>query len=258
MWRINTENKLRAALTNEEFMLYYQPQTDLLTGELFGIEALLRWNSPLDGIVTPGGFIGLAEETGLILPIGEWVILEACRQMKRWREKGYKPVLVSVNISGHQLKQRGFVDKIKWIIRRTGADPQYLCFEMTESTIIDDLEATISMFHEFANLGIKLSLDDFGTGYSSLSILKKLPINMLKIDKSFIGEINLEQSNRDIIKAIIFISKSLQLRVVAEGIEQQEQYQILKELECDYLQGFFISHPLPAQQVERFMIIDTN
>ncbi|MEX1029967.1 MAG: EAL domain-containing protein [Paenibacillaceae bacterium] len=258
MWRINTENKLQDALANEEFTLYYQPQIDLLTDQLFGMEALLRWNSPLDGLVAPGEFIGLAEETGLIVPIGEWVILEACRQIKRWREKGYKPVLVSVNISGHQLKQRGFVDRIKSIIKQTNIDPQYLCFEMTESTIIDDLEATIRMFREFADLGIKLSLDDFGTGYSSLSMLKKLPINMLKIDKSFIGEINLDQSNQDITKAIIFISKSLQLRVVAEGIEQQEQYQILKELKCDYLQGFLISHPLPAEQVEHFLIMDAK
>jgi diguanylate cyclase (GGDEF)-like protein/PAS domain S-box-containing protein len=257
MWRINTENKLQAALSNEEFILYYQPQVDLLTGELFGIEALLRWDSPLEGVIAPGEFIELAEETGLIVPIGEWVILDACRQMNIWRDKGYKPVLVSVNISGHQLKQRGFVDKIKAIIQHTGVDPQFLCFEMTESTIIDDLEATIRMFHEFAELGIKLSLDDFGTGYSSLSILKKLPINMLKIDKSFIGEITLEQSSRDIIKGIIFISKSLQLRVVAEGIEQEEQYAVLQELECDYLQGFYISHPLPAKQVESFMLMNT-
>jgi diguanylate cyclase (GGDEF)-like protein/PAS domain S-box-containing protein len=257
MWRINTENKLREALVKDEFVLYYQPQLNVSTDKLFGMEALLRWNSPTDGLVTPSQFIHLAEETGLIVPIGEWVILEACRQIKRWEDKGFKPLIISVNISGHQLKQRGFVNTIKTIIQQTNIDPQYLCLEMTESTIIDDLDATISMFHEFADLGIKLSLDDFGTGYSSLSMLQKLPINMLKIDKSFIGEINLEQSNRDIIKGIIFISKSLQLKVVAEGIEQLEQYHILKELECDYLQGFFISHPLPADQVESFLLTDT-
>lgn len=256
MWRINTENRLQVALLNEEFILYYQPQVDIYTGELFGIEALLRWNSPMEGIVAPGQFIKLAEETGLIIPIGEWVISEACRQMVIWRNRGFKPVLISVNISVHQLKQRGFVDTIKSIIQQTGADPRYLCFEMTESTIIDDLEATIRMFNEFAELGIKLSLDDFGTGYSSLSILKRLPIKMLKIDRSFIAEITMGQSNLDIIQAIIFISKSLRLRVVAEGIEQEEQYEALKELDCDYLQGYYISHPLPADQVESFMLLN--
>ncbi len=256
MWRINTENRLRAGLLNEEFMLYYQPQVDLETDQLFGFEALLRWNSPMEGIVAPGEFIRLAEETGLIIPIGDWVILEACRQMIRWRDKGYKQIPVSVNISVHQLKQMGFVEKIKAIIRQTGADPQYLIFEMTESAIIDDLESTICMFNEFAELGIKLSLDDFGTGYSSLSILKRLPINMLKIDRSFIAGITMEQSNLDIIQAIVFISKSLRIRVVAEGIEQREQYDLLKKIDCDYVQGYYISHPLPAEQVESFMRIE--
>jgi diguanylate cyclase (GGDEF)-like protein/PAS domain S-box-containing protein len=253
MWRINMENQLKSALINHEFVLYYQPQINLQTGGVFGMEALLRWDSPIRGIVSPLEFISLAEETGLIIPIGEWVLLEACRQNKRWIAKGYKPIKISVNISGQQLKQFGFIAKVKQIIEKTEMNPRYLCFEITESTIINNLEETIDMLKELTALGIQISLDDFGTGYSSLSILKKLPINMVKIDKSFIGDMTLEHRDLDIVKAIIFISNSLQLEVVAEGIEQKEQHDLLKELGCHYMQGFYTSPPIPAEQFEVFL-----
>ncbi|WP_171056405.1 EAL domain-containing protein [Paenibacillus sinopodophylli] len=250
MWRINTENELKEAIAKEQFTLYYQPQIDLATGELFGVEALLRWDSPEHGIVSPLTFIPLAEETGLIIPIGEWVISEACRQSVKWRENGCQPFEISVNISGRQLKQPGFVDMVRTIIEQTGMDPQYLCFEITESTVIDDLDTTIAMFRELASCGIQMSMDDFGTGYSSLSVLRKLPLNMLKIDKSFISEMTCEHQDIDIVKAIIFISNSLNLRIIAEGVEQEEQQRLLKELGCHCVQGYYISKPLTAEQFE--------
>ncbi|CAK4865858.1 unnamed protein product [Aphanomyces euteiches] len=255
MWRINMENQLQAALANDEFVLYYQPQIDLQTGKVYGAEALLRWDHPTRGIVSPLEFIALAEETRQIIPIGEWVLLEACRQNKRWSAKGYKPIKISVNISGQQLKQIGFVANVKAIIEKTDMDPRYLCFEITESTIIDNLEETIDMLKELTAMGIRISLDDFGTGYSSLSILKKLPISMVKIDKSFISEMTLEHRDLDIVKAIIFISNSLQLEVVAEGIEQKVQYELLRELGCHYMQGFYTSPPLPSEQFESFLAL---
>lgn len=254
MWRINMENQLQDALTNQEFSLYYQPQIDLQTDEVFGAEALLRWNSPTRGVVSPLEFIALAEETGLIIPIGEWVLLEACRQYKRWMAEGYKPIKISVNISGKQLKEYGFVERVKRIIVMTEMNPRYLCFEITESTIIDNLEETIAMLQEITVLGIRISLDDFGTGYSSLSILKKLPITMVKIDKSFIRDIASDRSDLELVKAIIYISKSLQLQVVAEGVEQKQQLILLKELGCHYMQGYYTSSPLPTEHFESFMV----
>jgi diguanylate cyclase (GGDEF)-like protein len=254
MWRINIENQLQAALANHEFLLYYQPQIHLQTGEVYGVEALLRWDSPTRGIVSPLEFITLAEETGLIIPIGEWVLLEACRHNKRWIAKGYKPIKISINFSGREIKQKDFVANVNKIITKTAMDPRYLIFEITESTVIDNLEETIDKLKQLIAIGIEISLDDFGTGYSSLSIIKKLPIQMLKIDKSFINEMTMEHRDLDIVKAIIFISKSLQLEVVAEGIEQKAQYDLLKELGCHYMQGYYISRPLTAEQFEAFIV----
>lgn len=255
MWRINTENELKDAVANEEFVLHYQPQIHMETGELFGVEALLRWYSPTRGIMSPLTFIPLAEETGLILPIGEWVIMEACRQSTVWLSKGYKPLKISVNISGQQLKQPNFVNRVKRIIELTGMNPNYLCIEITESIVIDDLDTTIAMFKQLAEIGIQMSMDDFGTGYSSLSVLKKLPLNMLKIDKSFIREMTHEHQDFDIVKAVISISNSLKLKIVAEGVEQKEQYDLLQELGCDYMQGYYISKPLSADELETSMLV---
>lgn len=254
MWRINTENELKQAIVKKQFALHYQPQIDLETGELFGVEALLRWYSPTHGVVSPLTFIPLAEETGLIISIGEWVITEACRQSVEWRDSGHKPIMVSVNISGRQLKQPGFLEMVKQIISKTRMDASCLCFEITESTVIDDLDATIDLFKQLAAIGIQMSMDDFGTGYSSLSMLKKLPLNMLKIDKSFISEITSEHQDIDIVKAIIFISNSLKLKIIAEGVEQQEQQELLKELGCHCVQGYYISKPLAAEQLEGLIL----
>lgn len=253
MWRINTENELRTAIDNGNLVLHYQPQIHLETGELFGVEALLRWERAPSEFVPPLSFISLAEETGLIIPIGEWVIAEACRQGVLWREQGEKPILISVNISGQQLKEADFVDKVEEILAATGMDPEYLCFEITESTVIDELDSTVMMLKRLADLGITISMDDFGTGYSSLSMLKKLPIDMLKIDKSFIREMTFENKDIDIVKAIISISNSFKLRIVAEGVEDKAQYELLRELGCHYIQGYYISRPLPKERIAQFV-----
>ncbi|NIK80332.1 diguanylate cyclase (GGDEF)-like protein/PAS domain S-box-containing protein [Paenibacillus castaneae] len=255
MWRLNTENELKDAVAKGQFVLHYQPQIHMETGELFGVEALLRWHSPTRGIISPLTFIPLAEETGLIVPIGEWVIEEACRQSTEWLNRGYKPLKISVNISGQQLKQPDFVHRVKRIVEKTGMNPHYLCIEITESTVIDDLDSTIKMFKQLSELGIHMSMDDFGTGYSSLSVLKRLPLNMLKIDKSFIREMTHEHQDFDIVKAIISISKSLKLQIVAEGVEQREQYDLLQELGCHYMQGYYISKPLTAEQLEKDILV---
>jgi len=255
MWKINTENELKIAIEKKQFVLHYQPQFDLRTGRFFGVEALLRWNSPTQGLVSPMTFIELAEETGLIVPIGGWVLEEACRQCVEWVNRGYKPFKMSVNISGRQLKQAGFIDDVMAIIERTGMDPSFLCFEITESMIIDDLKSTIAMFRQLEQLGIQTAMDDFGTGYSSLSVLKKLPINLVKIDKSFIREITCEHQDISIVKAIISIAGSMGLEVIAEGVEQEEQYNLLIELGCHFMQGYYRSKPLPAPELERFLLV---
>lgn len=254
MWKINTENELKHAIDKNQFVLHYQPQFNLQTGQFFGVEALLRWNSPTQGIVSPMTFIPLAEETGLIGPIGAWAIEEACRQSVKWVNQGYRPFKISVNISGIQLKQARLIDDVIDILRRTGMDPNYLCFEITESMIIDNLDNTIDMLKQLERLGIRTAMDDFGTGYSSLSVLKRLPLNMLKIDKSFIREITLEDQDIDIVKAIISIANSLGLYVVAEGVELKEQHELLRELGCHYMQGFYMSKPLPPAELERFLL----
>ncbi|WP_337098283.1 EAL domain-containing protein [Paenibacillus sp. YIM B09110] len=253
MWRLNLENELKQAVLGDEFVLHYQPQIDMETGQLYGFEALLRWNSPTLGCISPMTFIPLAEETGLIVPIGEWVLREACSQNAKWLAAGHRPLKLSVNISGRQLKQADFIESVKSIVNETRMDPNYLCFEITESTVIDDLDYTISLLRELESIGIQIAMDDFGTGYSSLSMIRKLPLNSLKIDKSFIQELSCDRQDIDIVKAIISISNSLNLRIVAEGVEQAEQYKLLQELGCHYMQGFYISQPLPADQLESFL-----
>lgn len=253
MWRLNLESELKQAVLGNEFVLHYQPQIDMATGQLYGFEALLRWQSPTLGFVSPMTFVPLAEETGLIVPIGEWVLREACSQSAKWLAAGHRPLKISVNISGRQLKQAEFIEVVKSIVSETNMDPDYLCFEITESTVIDDLDYTISLLKELEECGIQIAMDDFGTGYSSLSVLKKLPLNILKIDKSFIQEVTCEHQDIDIVKAIISISNSLNLRIVAEGVEHAEQYRLLKELGCHYMQGYYISEPLPVELIQPFM-----
>ena len=242
------ENELRQALENNEFILYYQPQFNLHTGKIVGMEALIRWKHPELGLISPDEFIPLAEETGLIIPIGEWVIKTACKQNKSWQESGLPSIYIAVNISAYQFQQNNFVENIKKVLKETKLDPQYLELEMTES-IMQNIEQLTVVLNELKNIGIQLSLDDFGTGYSSLNVLRRLPIDTLKIDKSFVDDIISDVNTAPIVKTIIDMGRNLKLNVIAEGIENKEQVDFLKQNKCNVGQGYFFSRPLPAEDI---------
>ena len=250
---IDMENRLRTALENNEFTLVYQPQVDIDSGEIVGVEALLRWQIEGGESIPPDQFIPLAEETGLIVPIGEWITYEACRQISIWNEARYteNPLTISVNLSVRQLCDRKLIKVIRNIIRETGIKPQWLVLEITESMVMDSPEEKIRILDELQNLGISIAIDDFGTGYSSLSYVRKLPIDILKVDREFIKDINLDRNGEAIIRAILALSKSLGLKVVAEGVEEASQVAFLKDIGCDFVQGFFYSKPLSVIDLER-------
>ncbi len=241
------ENSLRRALEKEEFVVYYQPQVDIKTQQIVGAEALVRWQHPDLGLVFPTEFIGLAEETGLIVPIGEWVIRKVCAQNKRWQDAGFEKVCVSVNLSARQFQQRNLVATISRIIQETGLDPQLLGMEITESIAMKNADFTISALNELKKMGVHLSLDDFGTGYSSLSYLKRFPLETLKIDRSFVRDITTDPNDAAIVTAVIALAHSLKLSVVAEGVETEGQLAFLKTHGCNYVQGYIFSHPLSEE-----------
>ncbi|WP_419871541.1 EAL domain-containing protein [Candidatus Pristimantibacillus sp. PTI5] len=248
--RLSMENHLRKALKRNELVVYYQPQYSIHTGEIYGLEALVRWNSPKFGFVQPLDFIPLAEETGLIIPIGEWVLREACKINRVREQQGLAALKISVNISARQLTQSDFVPGIRKILEETGADPKKLCLEITESIMLKDVAYSKMILEELLQLGVSLSMDDFGTGYSSLSLLKNLPIQILKIDKSFISDINASVENSAIVQAIITLSHIMSIEVVAEGVETEEQMELLRELQVDCIQGYYISRPMPYEALE--------
>ena len=241
------ENSLRRALEKEEFVVYLQPQIDLATRRMIGAEALVRWQHPDLGLVFPTEFIGLAEETGLIVPIGEWVLERVCKLGKQWREKGLPNVCVSVNLSARQFQQRDLVSRIAQILQETGLDPDYLGLEITESIAMKNADFTISALNDMKKMGIHLSLDDFGTGYSSLSYLKRFPLETLKIDRSFVRDITTDPNDAAIVQAVIALAHSLKLKVVAEGVETEGQLGFLKSHGCDQVQGYYYSHPLSEE-----------
>ncbi len=245
--KMNLENQLRQALDNEEFVLYYQPQIELASGRLAGVEALVRWQHPEHGLIMPAHFIGVLEETGLILRLGEWVLREASAQTRQWREGLFPDLETAVNISGRQLKQPGFVKLVESIIKETGVDPGALEFELTESVIISDLKNVTMILDQLKNLGIHLSIDDFGTGYSSLSNLKNFPLDRIKIDRSFVMEITRNKDDAAIVESIVRMAQTLNLGVVAEGVEEPEQVEFLRTLGCEFSQGYYFSHALPAE-----------
>lgn len=249
--RLELESYLRKALQKEEFHLRYQPLIDLETGNLYGSEALIRWNHPKLGLVSPGEFIPLAEETGLIEEIGSWVLRTACKQNKRWHSLGYGSLAISVNVSAYQFQQPGFLNEVKTALHQSGLEPQFLTLELTESTMLRNVDYSIQVMKALQKLGVMVSIDDFGTGYSSLSYLKDLPINTLKIDRSFINNLHLDTSDMAIVKAIITMGHGLAVKVVAEGVETKEQIELLKELKCHYAQGFYIHKPLMTAEFEK-------
>ncbi|ARK21326.1 EAL domain-containing protein [Sporosarcina ureae] len=247
---VKFENALYKALDREEFEIYFQPQIDYSTHTIIGTEVLLRWNHSTEGLITPDKFIALAEETGLIVPIGEWVIRSACNQIKKWQAKGYPPIVVSVNLSARQFEQNNLFQTVKDILEEEGVSPELLCLEITENQIIKNTELTIQTMKELQAIGIKMSIDDFGTGYSSLGYLKNLPINALKIDKSFIQELESNDDNSAIVNTIITLAENLGLHVVAEGVETLEQAEFLASRECYIMQGYYFNVPLKANEFE--------
>jgi diguanylate cyclase (GGDEF)-like protein len=250
---LTTENKLRKALDHNEFMLFYQPQIDILTGELIGVEALIRWLQPDLILVKPGDFIPLAEKAGLIIPIGEWVLRTACSQNVIWQNVGIKPMCMTVNVSSTQFMQSNFVERISQILKETGLNPVYLQLELTEGTLMKNSEDTIKKLHLLKDMGIKVSIDDFGTGYSSLNYLKRLPLSTLKIDRSFIQDLAKNPDDQAITKAIIDLAKNFKLKVIAEGVETKKQLDLLREYGCNGIQGYLICPPINQTSLAQFV-----
>jgi len=252
--RLALENQLRWALERKEFRVYYQPQVRIDTGQIVGMEALVRWQHPEMGLVSPAEFIPLAEDTGLIAPIGEWVLRTACAQTKAWHECGFTSLHVSVNLSPRQFQQSDLLSMIERQLSETGLDPAFLELEVTESSVMKNAEAAISTLRELKAMGIKISIDDFGSGYSSLSYLKHLPIDVLKIDQSFVRDMTSDPKDAAIVMAIIQLAHSLRLKVNAEGVETEEQLRFLHLLRCDEMQGFLFCRPLPVDAFEQLLI----
>ncbi|ASV66270.1 hypothetical protein CKF48_02315 [Cytobacillus kochii] len=249
--RFEMEGYLRKALKNKQFTLHYQPLVCLESGELFGSEALIRWYHPKIGNISPAQFIPLAEETGLINDIGRWVLNEACKQNKLWHDQGFTHLQISVNVAARQFQQKHFLKVVKDALQQSGLPPKYLILELTESTMLKNKKHSIAVMKELQRMGIQVSIDDFGTGYSSLSYLKDLPIDTLKIDRSFIHNLRMNTSDAAIVKAIITMGKGLQLKVLAEGVETEEQMKVLKKLDCHFAQGYFFQKPLVNQEFEK-------
>ena len=248
--RVSLEADLRRAIEREELVLHYQPRVDLATGRIRGAEALIRWNHPQRGVVPPSAFIPLAEETGLILPIGEGALRSACLQNRAWQRAGLGPITVAVNISARQFRQPGLAGQVEALLRETGLDARWLELELTESLVMDDAEQGIAILRELKAMGVLLAIDDFGTGYSSLSYLKRFPVDHLKVDQSFVRGITSDSDDAAIVNAVILLGKSLGLRVVAEGVETAAQRSYLEAHGCEEIQGYLVGKPMPAAQFE--------
>jgi diguanylate cyclase (GGDEF)-like protein/PAS domain S-box-containing protein len=247
------QKDLRVAIARSELLLHYQPQVDLRTGSVFAVEALVRWRHPLHGMIPPIKFIPMAEETGLIVPVGEWVLREACRQNKAWQRAGLPPMAICVNVSARQFKEKNWVAYVASTLRETGLSAEYLELEITESLIMQDVEQAVATMKELQTLGVKLAIDDFGTGYSSLAALKRFPVARLKIDKSFIGDIPRDDNDRAVASAVISLGQKLNLRVIAEGVETDAQVAFLRANDCDEMQGYHFSKPVGAVEIEALL-----
>ena len=246
--RLRVEAALRLAIEREEFVLHYQPQVDLSSGAITGMEALIRWQHPEEGLLYPADFIDIAEETGLIIPIGTWVLRAACSQNKQWQEAGLPSIKVAVNLSARQFAQQNLSETIAKILADSGLSPKQLELELTESLIMNDVDQAIGVLRNIKALGVGISVDDFGTGYSSLSYLKRLPIDVLKIDRTFVSDIGAgDGDDAAIVTSIITLAHALKLRVIAEGVETEQQLNYLRGSGCDEMQGYFFSRPVPAE-----------
>jgi diguanylate cyclase (GGDEF)-like protein/PAS domain S-box-containing protein len=250
--RLQLVNQLHSALERKEFRLYYEPKYDLATMRIAGTEALIRWQTP-SGMIPPEQFITLAEETGLIIPIGQWVLETACRQARIWELEGPAPIAVSVNLSRRQLMHGDIAKEIEQVLMKTGLPPALLQVEVTESMVMQDMDKAIDLLHRIRLLGVQIAMDDFGTGYSSLGCLKRLPLDCLKIDKSFVGDLGSSQEDLAVVRAIISLGHILNLRVIAEGVETLEQFKRLTEFKCDGVQGYYFARAMPADEFTALM-----
>lgn len=251
--RLAMENSLHKALKKKELTVYYQPQVNTQTGKIVGMEALVRWRHPEKGMISPADFISLAEDTGLIIPIGEWVLRTACAQNKAWQDLGYPPAVITVNISARQFQQGDLVKKVSEILEETCLDPAWLELEITESVAMQDVDFSIQVLKQLRSKGIKIAIDDFGTGYSSLYCIKQFPINTLKIDRTFVKDVNNNKEDAAIVSTVVVLAKNLNLNIVAEGVETEEQLSFFKGLECYNVQGFLFSKPIPPKELERLL-----
>jgi len=252
--RLFVENSLRRALKQGEFLLHYQPKIDLASGGITGAEALIRWQDPDLGLIHPAQFVPIAEDNGLIVPLGRWVLREACRQVQAWLDAGLPAVPVSVNISAMEFRHEGFVEGVALILKETGLAPHYLELELTESILMHDAESSASVLGALKAMGVQLAIDDFGTGYSSLSYLKRFPIDTLKIDQSFVRDIVTDADDATIVGAVIGMGRNLHQRVIAEGVETHEQLVFLQDRQCDEGQGFHFSRPVSAEDFASLLI----
>ena len=247
--RQSVETDLRRAVTQREFELNYQPKVSLETGAVVGVEALIRWNRPGCGTVLPARFIPVAEESGLILPIGRWVLETACRQARNWRDRGIAPISVAVNVSAVELRAKDFLDNVHQILEQSGLEPPFLELELTETFMMQDWKTTAEILRALKALGVKIALDDFGTGYSSLSYMKRFPIDALKIDQSFIRDMTTDSDDASIVSAVINMGRSLNMRVIAEGIQTRDQLKFLQDRHCPEGQGYYFGPPVPAEDI---------
>jgi predicted signal transduction protein with EAL and GGDEF domain len=243
------QHEMRDGLARSEFTLLYQPQVDLRTGRVFAVEALVRWQHPTFGMLSPLKFIPMAEETGLIVPLGDWVLHEACRQNRAWQNAGLPPMNVCVNVSARQFREKTLISRVVNALHESGMDARHLELEITESLIMQDVDQSVATMEELQRLGVKLAIDDFGTGYSSLNALKTFPVARLKIDKSFISNLATNDSDRAVAGAVISLGQKLNLRVIAEGVETAEQVEFLRANNCDEIQGYYFSKPITSAAI---------
>ena len=255
--RLSLESELHTAIERDELVLHYQPKVNLRTGRIDGAEALVRWQHPTLGLLGPDEFVPLAEETGLIGPLGEWVLEQACAQSQAWRDAGFPPVRVAVNLSARQFQLAKMEDVVASVLRRTGLDPSRLELELTETLAFQDPAAITATLEDLRTMGVHSSIDDFGTGYSGLSYLDRFPVTSLKIDKSFVSRIGPDRPDSPIVLAVIALAKGLNMEVVAEGVETEQQLEFLREHGVDQMQGFLFSQAVPAEQFESLLMLET-
>nr|WP_239987028.1 EAL domain-containing protein [Pseudomonas syringae] len=246
--RLQTETLLRGALERDEFILHFQPKVSLTDGRISGLEALLRWNHPEQGMVSPADFIPILEDTGLIIPVGVWVIRKVCETLKRWEENHIRLVPIAINLSVRQLQVKGLAETVKHIVEAYGINPALLEFELTESMLMIDPESAVEILRDIKSYGISLSVDDFGTGYSSLAYLKRFPLDALKIDRAFIKDITSNHEDAAITRAVIVLAHELGLNVIAEGVETVDQLELLVTYGCDQMQGYLFSKPVISDE----------